>query len=39
MPEFTLEAEIDMDAAVRAREELKAMAAEGAAVINPPTTT
>jgi pyruvate dehydrogenase E2 component (dihydrolipoamide acetyltransferase) len=32
VPEFTLEAEIDMDAAVRAREELKAMAGEDAVV-------
>jgi pyruvate dehydrogenase E2 component (dihydrolipoamide acetyltransferase) len=32
VPEFTLEAEIDMDAAVRAREELKEMAGEGAVV-------
>src|SRR5436190_1220306 len=32
VPEFTLEAEIDMDAAVRAREELRAMAAEEAVV-------
>src|SRR5213076_1594584 len=32
IPEFTLEAEIDMDAAVRAREELKAMAGEDAVV-------
>ncbi len=32
VPEFTLEDEIDMDAAVRAREELKAMAGEGAVV-------
>ena len=32
IPEFTLEAEIDMDAAVRAREELKALAGEGAVV-------
>jgi pyruvate dehydrogenase E2 component (dihydrolipoamide acetyltransferase) len=30
VPEFTLEAEIDMDAAVRTREELKAMAGEDA---------
>jgi pyruvate dehydrogenase E2 component (dihydrolipoamide acetyltransferase) len=32
VPEFTLEAEIDMDAAVRARDELKAMAGEDAVV-------
>ena len=32
VPEFTLEAEIDMDAAVRTREELKAMAGEDAVV-------
>jgi pyruvate dehydrogenase E2 component (dihydrolipoamide acetyltransferase) len=32
VPEFTLGAEIDMDAAVRAREELKEMAGEGAVV-------
>jgi pyruvate dehydrogenase E2 component (dihydrolipoamide acetyltransferase) len=32
VPEFTLEAEIDMDAAVRTREELKAMAGEEAVV-------
>ncbi len=32
VPEFTLEAEIDMDAAVRARDELKEMAGEGAVV-------
>jgi pyruvate dehydrogenase E2 component (dihydrolipoamide acetyltransferase) len=32
VPEFTLEAEIDMDAAVRTREELKEMAGEGAVV-------
>src|SRR5947207_5049921 len=32
IPEFTLQAEIDMDAAVRAREELKALAGEGAVV-------
>ncbi|HEV7363927.1 MAG TPA: 2-oxo acid dehydrogenase subunit E2, partial [Solirubrobacteraceae bacterium] len=32
VPEFTLEAEIDMDAAVRAREELKAMAGQDAVV-------
>jgi len=32
VPEFTLEAEIDMDAAVRARAELKAMASQDAVV-------
>jgi len=32
VPEFTLQAEIDMDAAVRAREELKGLAGEDAAV-------
>ena len=32
VPEFTLQAEVDMDAAVRAREELKAMAGQDAVV-------